>query len=206
MPDSVRAFIGVGSNIEPYQNVRQALRLLARRERLVAVSTVYRTSPLAGRVDTPAEPRGQEQPDYLNCVVEIATVRRPLELKRLLRKIEQQLCRGRGPDRYAARTIDLDLVAYGHEQVRDEGLTVPDPEIAQRAFVALPLGELAPDLPLPGLGPSAAAVAVGLCAAMRRAPPLPVETCLAASCQEMEALPDFTELLREDLQDGQREG
>ncbi len=142
----VRAFIGIGSNIEPQRNVREALRLLARRERVVAVSTVYRTEPIAR----------PEQGPYYNCVVEIKTDTPPLQLKfGSLRPIEAALGRVRGPDRWAARTIDLDLLAYDELAVREDDLILPDPDIAVRAFLALSLCELAPDLELPGIGTAA---------------------------------------------------
>jgi 2-amino-4-hydroxy-6-hydroxymethyldihydropteridine diphosphokinase len=166
-----RAFIGVGSNIEPERNVRQALRLLAELERVVAVSTVYRTQPL-GR---------PEQEPYYNCVVEIDTRTLPLQLKLgVLRPIEAELGRVRGADKWAARTIDLDLLAYDELELHNDDLTLPDPDIATRPFLALALRELAPGLELPGLG-SVARLAEAL------------------SSQGMEALADYTELLRGDI-------
>lgn len=169
-----RAFVAVGSNIEPEANLRRALRLLGQRHRPVAVSTVYRTPPL-GR---------PEQPDYLNCVVEVETEAEPEELKQELRRIEQELGRVRGADRYAARTIDLDLIAYEGMQVRTPDLVLPDPEIGGRPFVALPLAELAPDLALPGIGGDAAAVAARF------------------TGDDMAPLTEYTESLRGELRHG----
>src|SRR5512143_1899534 len=124
----VRAFVGIGSNIDPAQNVRAALRCLARQTRLVAISTVYLTEPL-GR---------PEQAPYYNCVAEIATDVPPTELKYgMLRGIEDALGRRRTQDKYAPRTIDLDLLAYGDLVLDTEGMRLPDPDILQRPFLAI---------------------------------------------------------------------
>ncbi len=138
-----RVFVSVGSNIEPDENVRKAIHVLSRRARVLGISTVYLT-----------EPEGRpEQPPYYNCVVEIETSLPPAELKRtVLRRIEDELGRKRERDKYAARTIDLDLIVYGDLVLRTEDLTIPDPEIMRRPFLAVPLSELAPDLKLPGSG------------------------------------------------------
>jgi 2-amino-4-hydroxy-6-hydroxymethyldihydropteridine diphosphokinase len=127
-----RAFIGVGSNIEPRYNVRAALRLLEDRVRVVGVSTFYRTEPI-GRPHDPA---------FVNGVVAIETPLVARELKsNVLRTIERELGRRRGSDVNAPRTIDLDLLLY-------DGAPL-DPEIEERAFIAWPLVELDPALALP---------------------------------------------------------
>jgi 2-amino-4-hydroxy-6-hydroxymethyldihydropteridine diphosphokinase len=138
-----RAFVGIGSNIEPEANVRAAIRLLARRTRLVGISMVYLSAAL-GR---------PEQPPYYNCVAEIETEAPPTEIKfGILRDIEHSLGRERTPDKYAARTIDLDLIAYGDLALDAEGMELPDPDILERPFLAIPLFELAPDMVLPRYG------------------------------------------------------
>ena len=137
-----RAYIAVGSNLDPQRHIPSALRRLAghARVRLTAISTFY----LAPALDRP------EQPAFYNGAVEIATDLPPRELKfSVLREIEAQEGRRRSADRYAAREIDLDLVAYDDLQVTDSDLVLPDPEIAARPFLAVPLAELAPDLLLP---------------------------------------------------------
>jgi 2-amino-4-hydroxy-6-hydroxymethyldihydropteridine diphosphokinase len=144
-----RAFVGVGSNIEPADNVRKALRLLAKEMRVVGVSTVYET-----------EPEGRpEQPRYYNCVVDIETEAAPTELKRALREIEQRLGRVRTADKYASRVIDLDVLAYDDLAIETADLTLPDPDIATRAYLAAALAELAPTLALPGIGMTAVELA-----------------------------------------------
>jgi 2-amino-4-hydroxy-6-hydroxymethyldihydropteridine diphosphokinase len=134
-----RVFIGVGSNIEPEENVRRALGLLAREVHVRAISTFYRT-PAIG------EPGG---PPFLDGVVEVSTALPPRALKlEVLRRIEAQLGRRRGADRNAPRTIDLDLLLYG-DRVDERDPVLPDPDIATRSFLALALFELAPGLVLP---------------------------------------------------------
>ncbi len=139
----VRAFIGIGSNIEPARNVRAAIHSLARQTRLVGVSTVYCTDALDHL----------EQPPYFNCVAEIETDLSPVQVKHgMLRPIENELWRIRTQDKYAPRTIDLDLIVYGELAMDDGDIRLPDPDIFERPFLAIPLAELAPDLVLAGYG------------------------------------------------------
>lgn len=137
---TVSAFIAVGSNISPAYHVQKALELLIDRIRVVDVSTFYRTKA----IDRP------DQPDYLNGVFEIRTSLRPEALKRgILALIENELGRVRTADKFAARTIDLDIALYGDETIDTPGLSIPDPDIRARPFLAKALLELAPDLILP---------------------------------------------------------
>jgi len=148
-----RAFLSVGSNIHPVENVRKALELLNSHVRITGISTVYLTT---------AEDR-PEQPSYYNCVIEVKTQRSPIEFKySILRPIEEALGRKRSGDKFAARTIDLDLILYDDLVVEGDTLTLPDPQIVRRAFVALPLHELSPGLRLPGSGISIAEIAASL--------------------------------------------
>jgi 2-amino-4-hydroxy-6-hydroxymethyldihydropteridine diphosphokinase len=167
-----RAFVSIGSNIDPAENVKKAVLLLAERTMVRAVSTVYLTA---------AEGR-PEQPPYYNCVVEIDTKIPPGEVKhRVLRRIEAELGRQRTKDRYAARTIDLDLVLYDKLVMTTEDLTLPDPDIVRRPFLAIPIQELAPLLVLPGSG-------------------VPIKRIAAALSQEaMKPLESYTDLLRKEL-------
>ncbi len=136
-----RVFIGIGSNIEPEKNVRAAIRSLVQQARVTGISTVY----CSGAIDRP------EQPHYFNCVVEIETDASPAEVKYgMLRPIEESLERERSADKFSPRTIDLDLIVYGDLAVDSEGITLPDPDILERPFLAIPLFELAPELVLPG--------------------------------------------------------
>jgi len=166
----VRAFIGIGSNIEPAKNVRAAIRSLARQTRLVGISTVYCTDAL----DRP------EQPPYYNCVVEIETEAPPAKVKHDMRTIENNLGRKRTADKYAPRTIDLDLIAYGDMAMDADGIRLPDPEILERPFLAIPLSELAQDMVLAGYG-------LRISEAAARLPQ-----------DKMKPLQDYTRLLREE--------
>lgn len=170
-----RAFIGIGSNIEPAENVRAAIRSLAQKTHLVGISMVYCTDAL----DRP------EQPPYYNCVVEIETEAPPAEVKHgILRTIENNLGRKRTEDKYAPRTIDLDLIVYGDLTIDAEGIKLPDPEILERPFLAIPLFELAPDMVLAGYG-----LRIGEIAAK-----LPLDG--------MKPLKDYVKLLREEMSRG----
>lgn len=148
-----KAFISVGSNIDPAENVRRALELLSSHADITGISTVYLT---------PAEDR-PDQPSYYNCVIEIETEMHPTEFKySILRAIEKALDRERTADKSAARPIDLDLILYEDMVIENEALTLPDPQISRRAFVALPLQELSPELRLPRSGVSIAEIAASL--------------------------------------------
>lgn len=134
------AFISMGSNIAPEKNVPEALRLLASHFRILKISTVYLTHPL----------QRKSQPKYYNCVVKIETDIEPHDLKfDVLRPIEEKLGRKRTEDKYASRTIDLDLIAYGDLCITTKELVIPDPEIQKRSFLAVPLCEIEPGLQLP---------------------------------------------------------
>jgi 2-amino-4-hydroxy-6-hydroxymethyldihydropteridine diphosphokinase len=172
-----RAFVSVGSNINPAENVREAIHRLALQVRVVGISTVYLTE---------AEGR-PEQPPYYNCVVEIETEAPPVELKhQVLRCIEQDLGRERSGDKYAPRTIDLDLIVYDDVVMETNDLTLPDPQILRRPFLAIPLRELAPELTLTGLN--------------RR-----IEEVAAALPQgSMKPLESYTKLLRRDIRHGSK--
>ncbi len=92
-----------------------------------------------------------DQPDYVNAVAELMTSLPPHDLLEALQKLEMSHHRVR--DRHwGPRTLDLDLLIYGTSHFSDPRLTVPHPGLAERAFVVVPLFEIAPDLLLPGLG------------------------------------------------------
>jgi 2-amino-4-hydroxy-6-hydroxymethyldihydropteridine diphosphokinase len=134
------AFISISSNISPEKNVLEALRLLASHVKILKISTVYLTEPL----------QGKSQPKYYNCVVKIETDTDPHDLKfDVLRPIEEKLGRKRTENKYASRTIDLDLIAYGDLCIATKELVVPDSKIQERAFLAVPLYEIEPGLQLP---------------------------------------------------------
>jgi len=151
MDDPVRCYIGVGSNIRPRVNIERALELIMEAgTNVTAVSTVYRTMPLGGRGQQP----------YLNCVWEAETAEPPEKVKReTLRRVERELGRVRSSGRYAPRTIDLDLLLYGGLVIARAELTLPDPGIYERPFLAVPIHELNPALIVPDTGTPIAAIA-----------------------------------------------
>lgn len=136
----VSAWIGLGANLgDRGAALAQAVQALAAlpATRCLKVSGLYASAPIdAGG------------PDYLNAVAELATRLAPLDLLDALQTIEQAAGRER-PYRNAPRTLDLDLLLYGDQQIQTERLTVPHPRLAERAFVLLPLAEIAPDRATP---------------------------------------------------------
>ncbi|TFH34011.1 MAG: 2-amino-4-hydroxy-6-hydroxymethyldihydropteridine diphosphokinase, partial [Anaerolineales bacterium] len=126
------AFIALGSNIEPEHYLPRAVRALGELGRLIACSNTYQNPAIAD----------DAQPDYLNAAVLIETRLSPLEIRRKLREIETRLDRLRTADKFAPRTIDLDLCIYGDLQLNDPALTLPDPDVLTRPFLALTLAEL----------------------------------------------------------------
>jgi 2-amino-4-hydroxy-6-hydroxymethyldihydropteridine diphosphokinase len=137
MRQPVVAYVGLGANLgDPQQALRDALAALSRLPgtRLVRPSRVYRSAP----VDAGG-------PDYLNAVAELHTDATAPDLLRQLQAIEQAAGRER-PYRNAPRTLDLDLLLYGSARIESPLLVVPHPRMRERAFVLLPLRELAPAL------------------------------------------------------------
>lgn len=149
----VTAFIGMGSNLgDRKENLRRAVRALKLAPDILVkrVASLYRTAP----VGVP------DQPDFLNTVAEITTTLSPRELLVRLLAIEKNLGRVRG-ERWGPRVIDLDLLLYDKTEIVTEDLVIPHPRLEKRAFVVVPLAELAPDLVLPG-GTRAALLAAKL--------------------------------------------
>ena len=131
----VRAWIGLGANLgDRGAALARAVQALAAvpATRVAKVSGLYASAPIdAGG------------PDFLNAVAELRTGLAPLALLDALQAIEQAAGRER-PYRNAPRTLDLDLLIHGDEQLVSERLNLPHPRIAERAFVLLPLAEIAP--------------------------------------------------------------
>jgi len=151
-------FVAVGSNVDPEENVVRGLRLLGAEVHLRNVSTFYRTPAL----DRPRDP------PFANGVIEVDSELDPFEMKALLRRVELTLGRERTDDPYAPRTLDLDLLLHGDQVLSKNGVNLPHPDIRARAFVAIPLLELAPELVLPDSGTPLRSVVDSL-------PPYPME-------------------------------
>ena len=134
------AYIGLGSNLEsPIEQVREALTELARLplSRLVAASSLYASRPVGP----------QDQPDFINAVAALETRLSPLALLDQLQALEQQH-RRRRQRHWGPRTLDLDLLLYANDHINSPRLRVPHPQMTARAFVLLPLAEIAPCRPI----------------------------------------------------------
>ncbi|PCJ30921.1 MAG: 2-amino-4-hydroxy-6-hydroxymethyldihydropteridine diphosphokinase [Gammaproteobacteria bacterium] len=136
-------YIGLGSNLsDPIAQIDSAITAL---DAINNISVVISSSRYA------SPPMGpQDQPDYINAVVEVETSLSPHELLDKLQQIEQEQGRIR-LRHWGERTIDLDLLVYANETLADERLTVPHPGVASREFVLYPLAEIAPNLSIPTL-------------------------------------------------------
>lgn len=137
-----RAFLGLGGNLgDPRAAMGAALRGLdaAPEVQVASVSSLYRTPPW-GRTD---------QPDFLNAAAEVLTGLEPRALLDLCLAAEHDLKRVRG-ERWGPRVIDLDILLFGERTVREQGLEIPHPRLTERAFVLVPLAELAPGLAVAG--------------------------------------------------------
>jgi 2-amino-4-hydroxy-6-hydroxymethyldihydropteridine diphosphokinase len=144
-PLHTRAYIGLGGNIDdPATRIRRAFVALDAHPQitLVKASSLYRTAPV-GYLD---------QPDFINAVAAVDTSLAPLELLDALLQLELDEGRARS-FKNAPRTLDLDVLLHGDTVMDDPRLTLPHPRMGQRAFVLVPLEEIAPDLVIPGLGP-----------------------------------------------------
>ena len=144
MPELVAAYVALGSNLaDPRAQVERGFEALAKLPRTIlhSRSRLYRTPPW-GMVD---------QPDFVNAVARLGTRLSPRELLDALLAIENRAGRRRGIAN-GPRTLDLDLLLHGDAAIDQPGLAVPHPRLQHRAFVLLPLAELAPDLDVPGQG------------------------------------------------------
>ena len=140
----IDAYIGLGSNLDhPQQQILQAMDELdcIPESWLVRTSSLYASAPMGP----------QDQPAYVNAVAAITTGLAPLDLLDELQEIEKRHGRVR-ERRWGPRTLDLDLLLYGDQIIREHRLTVPHPGMTRRAFVLKPLFEIAPRLQVPGLG------------------------------------------------------
>jgi len=141
----INVFLGLGSNMgDRAANLRAAADLIAKNiGKIAKKSHVYETQPWGNTA----------QDKFLNQVVMANTTLDPRDLLEKISKIERELGRERRRDqeKWGPRTIDIDILFYGKRVIRDKGLEVPHPELHKRAFVLVPLLEIAPDLEHPTL-------------------------------------------------------
>jgi 2-amino-4-hydroxy-6-hydroxymethyldihydropteridine diphosphokinase len=142
--EPVTAYLGLGSNLGDRQaNLDRALELLSQRLRLEKISSIYDSEPV-GDI---------EQPRFLNLVCQAVTLLAPEGLLTLAKGIEIRM--GRTGPTGAPRIIDIDILFYGDQVIETPELTIPHPRLHQRAFVLVPLVEIAPDLVHPVSGKTA---------------------------------------------------
>lgn len=138
---AITAFISIGSNIDPEENILKSIDLLKNHLKIISSSLFYQTEPLGNPHD----------PYFINGVIKVETTKIPESLKfSILRPIEETLGRKRADDKNAPRTIDLDILLYDDLVIKQDNMIIPDPQIEERNFLAVPLAELAPKLVPPG--------------------------------------------------------
>jgi 2-amino-4-hydroxy-6-hydroxymethyldihydropteridine diphosphokinase len=141
----VPAYVALGSNLDdPRAQVARAFEALGAlpATRCVLRSSLYRSPPF-GPV---------EQPEFVNAVAGLLTALEPAPMLAALKELESRLGRAQPVVRWGPRRIDLDLLVHGATRTDTEALRLPHPGIAERAFVLVPLAEIAPDLDVPGVG------------------------------------------------------
>lgn len=140
-----RAYVGLGANLgDRERTIREAIDALGVEEgiEVLAVSTLRETEPVGVG----------EQPRYLNGAAALDTTLEAPELLERLLAVEQRFGRVRVPGEHGPRTLDLDLLLHGEEEIDKPGLSVPHPRLHERRFVLEPLVELDPGLVVPGHG------------------------------------------------------
>ena len=138
----VRVFLSLGSNLgEKEKNISRAKELLKKKGiEIIKESSIYLTAPWGKK----------DQPWFLNQVIEVATSLPPEELLDLIKGIEKELGREKG-EKWGPRIIDLDILFYGEKIINLPSLTIPHPYLHERAFVLIPLTEIAPEFVHPVL-------------------------------------------------------
>ncbi len=142
----VDVYIGLGSNLKaPAEKILQARNSIADQSKMteLSFSSLYSSPPMGPK----------DQPDYVNAVICIRTDLSAIELLRALQKIENDFGRDRTVERWGARTLDLDILLYGDQQIEHPDLKVPHIGLSNRAFVLHPLQEIvSEDMIIPGKG------------------------------------------------------
>ena len=139
--DPVTVYLSLGSNLGRREdNLRRAIGLLRRYVRPRRASSVYETAPWGF----------PQQPHFLNCILEAAATLAPHRVLSSVKSVEREM--GRQPGvRYGPRLIDVDILFYGGQTLEYPDLQIPHPRLHQRAFVLVPLTDLAPELSHPTL-------------------------------------------------------
>lgn len=144
-------YLGLGSNLsDPLQQIQQAISVISTHDEIntLACSSLYISQPMGP----------QDQPDYFNAVLKINTLLKPLALLDKLQAIENIAGRVRKDQRWGARVLDIDILLYNNEVIKNDRLTIPHYGLQEREFVVIPLAEIDNQLQLPN-GQSIAALA-----------------------------------------------
>jgi len=143
MTEKVVVYLGLGANTgNRHQNLKRALALLSGKIEVGKVSSIYETEPV-GNIN---------QPRFLNMVCQARTSLTPEELLTLAKDIEKKMGRLPAAERWGPRPIDIDILFYGDRVIETPELVIPHPRLTERAFVLVPLAEIAPDLVHPVTG------------------------------------------------------
>ncbi len=135
--NTTAVYLGLGSNLGNRQkNLDRALNMLSLRMQLKQVSSIFETEP----VGNPNQSR------FLNLVCRVDTILEPQEILTLGKGIELKMGRTPGYEINSPRIIDIDILLYGDKVVDTDKLVIPHPRLAERAFVLVPLAEIAPDI------------------------------------------------------------
>ena len=149
---TIAVYLGLGSNLgNRRDNLDRALDFLSQRLRIGKVSSIYDTEPV-GNIN---------QPRFLNLVCQVYTTLTPIELLALVKGIENKLGRVSGKSN-APRPIDIDILFYGDQVIETPELIVPHPRLAERAFVLIPLAEIALELVHPVSGKTVEELKIGV--------------------------------------------
>lgn len=130
------AYLLIGSNIEPEKNLPEAVKLLARFGRIMEHSSVWQSAAVGFT----------EQPDFLNATVLLETDLSPKMLRlEAIQKVEEALGRIRTANKNGPRTVDIDIILFNQDVLKLGNRLIPDPELLEQPYIAIPMAEIAPD-------------------------------------------------------------